>query len=151
MLIGEDELLQRMKIAGFLVATAETFAATIRRLLLMCGCEVSAFGENLDLRYEIGYHGRVAVLYFRNLYLEIATVDRDAEPLEFDEKLRDFGYFSSKAVHVIKSKLTPLMQMLEATDLDETIGEILENFSGERIVVEKTRRENGTGQSPATE
>jgi len=147
MTFSENNETEAIKIASFLVATTRAIAEITRKLLEMCGCEVTAIGEALDLQYDVRYGDMKAVLYFRNLYLEIATVDRDAEPLQFDEKLRDYNYFSAKATHIIRSRLEILLKMLESKDTDRTIDEIFNEFDGERIVIEKAgniRRKNGT-------
>src|SRR4030042_1308576 len=91
------------RIAFFLSATAAIITEMGRRLLVVHGCGVQANGEGLELSLDVVYGEKKAVFYFRNLYLEIATVDRDAEPLQFDEKLRDYRHFLSKTSHVIKS------------------------------------------------
>jgi negative regulator of replication initiation len=135
------------KIAGFLSATGHVIADIVRRLLVMHDCEVTANGEAMELEYDVTYGDKKAVLYFRNLYLEIATVDRDAEPLQFDEKLCDYHYFVSKASHVIKSKLEILIRLLKSENTDKTVDEIFTEFDGERIIIEKMdniRRKNGS-------
>jgi hypothetical protein len=118
----------------------------------MCGCEVVINGQGLELRYEVSYGDMKAVFFFRNLYLEIATVDRDVEPLQFDEKLRDYYYFVSKASFIIKSKLEILLKLLKSDNTDKTIDEIFTEFNGERIFIEKLdnlRRKNGTNPNAA--
>lgn len=149
---SKQDWLENHKIATFLSATAQAIEEIVSKLLAMCGCEVLASGQGLKLQYDVTYDGIKAVFYFRNLFLEIATVDRDAEPLQFDEKLRDYRYFVSKASFIIKSKLEILLKLLKSKDTDKTIDEIFAEFNGERILIEKVNnpgRKNGTNPNPA--
>jgi len=152
MLNSQQDYSETGKIAVFLSATAQVITETVKKLLIMCGYEVVVNGQGLELRYEVSFGDMKAVFYFRNLYLEIATVDRDAEPLRFDEKLRDHYYFVSKASFIIKSKLDILLKLLKSDDTDKTIDEIFTEFNGERIIIEKLdnlRRKNGNNQNAA--
>ena len=140
------------KVATFLSATGKVIAEIVRLLLVRFGCEVLANGQGLELQYNVACGDMKATLYFRNLYLEIATIDRDAEPLQFDEKLSDYSYFLSKASFVIRSKLEILLKLLKSDDVNKTIDEIYDEFKGERIFIEKVgklRRKNGTCPNPA--
>jgi len=135
------------KVAAFLSATEKVIAEIVRQLLVRFGCNVSAKGQGLELQYDVLCSDMKATLYFRNLYLEIATIDRDADPLQFDEKLSDYSYFLSKASFIIRSKLEILLKLLKSEDVNKTIDEIYEEFKGERIFIEKVgkiRRKNGT-------
>jgi hypothetical protein len=140
------------KVAAFLAATGSIIAEIVKQLLVKFGCRVLAKGQGLELQYDVTCRDMKATLYFRNLFLEIATVDRDADLLQFDEKLNDYGYFLSKASFVIKSKLEILLKLLKSEDVNKTIDEIYEEFKGERIFIEKVgklRRKNGTCPNPA--
>ena len=140
------------KVAVFLSATGKVIAEIVRQLLVRFGCKVSARGEGLELQYDVFCEDMKATLYFRNLYLEIATVDRDTDPLQFDEKLSDYSYFLSKASFVIRSKLEILLKLLKSDDVNKTIDEIYDEFKGERIFIEKVgklRRKNGPCPNPA--
>ncbi len=140
------------KVTAFLSATGKVIAEIVKQVLVKFGCKVSARGDGLELQYDVACGDMKATMYFRNLYLEIATVDRDAEPLQFDEKLRDYSYFLSKASFVIKSKLEILLKLLKSEDVNKTIDEIYNEFKGERIFIEKvgkSRRKNGTNPNAA--
>lgn len=62
--------------------------------------------------------------YLHNLFLEIATVDRDENPLRFDENLRDFDYFLAKTARVVESKLNVLFHVFSKEDIDAAIESI---------------------------
>ncbi|MCX5637382.1 MAG: hypothetical protein NTX52_06785, partial [Planctomycetota bacterium] len=52
------------------------------------------------------------------------TIDRDAQPLMFDENLRDIDYFLAKMARLIQSKLNVLFQLLGQEDMDAAIESI---------------------------
>jgi len=138
------------KIADFLSANEQVITEIVKKLLIMCNCDVLTNGQGLELRFYLSFGETKAVFYFRNLFLEIATIDRDADPLQFDDKLHDYHYFMSKASFIIKSKLEILLRLLKSDDTDKTIDEIFNEFNGERIIIEKIenrRRKNGTDQN----
>jgi hypothetical protein len=141
-----DEEQELSKIADFLAATAGCIKSTIRMILERAGCNVIEHGDKFNLYFEVRYGENCAHFFLQNLYLEIATRDRDARPLQFDEKLNDYSYFLSKASFVIRSKLEILLKLLKCNDVNKTIDEIYEKFKGERIFIEKvgkSRRKNG--------
>ena len=142
------------KIARFLGVLAPFIQETVKRSLVASGFEVVASGKGFNLSYDIRHEDKRAVFYFRNMYLEIATIDRDTEPLQFDERLGDYRYFLSKTFNVIKSKLDILHKLLKSKDTDKTIDEIFAEFNGGRILIEKVenpRRKNGTNPSTAND
>jgi hypothetical protein len=149
--LNQDDI-ESNKIAAFLTVTGKVIAEIVRLLLVRFGCRVSVKGQGLELQYDVACGDMKATLYFRNLYLEIATLDRDADPLQFDEKLSDYTYFLSKASFVIRSKLEILLKLLKSEDVNKTIDEIYDEFKGERIFIEKVgkiRRKNGSCPNPA--
>jgi len=132
-----EEAREIIKTANFLAATAHFIEAVVKGILEMAGCEIAKHGEALELRYDVKHGDKTTSLFFRNLYLEIATVDRDAERLEFDERLRDYAYFLSKTSSVVKSRLEILLKMLYSEDTDKTIDEIFNDFKGGRLYIER--------------
>ena len=126
-----------IKIAQFCSATSEFIKDVVKGILETAGGEVTEQSKGLNLCYDIQYEGKKACLFFRNLYLEIATKDRDAEPLEFDEKLSDFDYFLVKTKNVIYLKLKMLLELLKSDDIDKTIENILRDFDRGRIFIRK--------------
>ena len=63
-------------------------------------------------------------MYLQNLLLEIATVDRDQDPLQFDENMRDLDYFLAKLVNLTESKLKILLHFFAEEDIDTAIDNI---------------------------
>jgi hypothetical protein len=62
--------------------------------------------------------------FVHNLFLEIATKDRDEKPLRFDEGLCDFDYFMDKTTRLIQSKLNILSRLIPAEDMEAAIESI---------------------------
>jgi hypothetical protein len=56
--------------------------------------------------------------------LEITTIDRDKQPLRFDESLRDFDYFLAKTSRTVASKLNVLFHLFGQEDMDAAIENI---------------------------
>ena len=61
-----------------------------------------------------------------NLFLEIATQDRDAEMLMFDERLKDLNYFLEKSSKLINSKLRILQLLLQKDNVDTALEEAVD-------------------------
>ena len=57
--------------------------------------------------------------FLHNLYLEIATKDRDDELLEWDMKLFDFSFFREKVIRIIFEKIRPLFIALSTDDTEK--------------------------------
>jgi hypothetical protein len=99
----------------------------VKSILVGEGFTVSERGKGLGLVYEVkpAKSSLGAEFYFHNLFLEIATKDRDAELLEFDEKLVDFGYFLSKTLRMVESKLRPLLLVMSEDNIGEGIEKVM--------------------------
>ena len=67
------------------------------------------------------------VFYLYNLFLEIATVDRDEIPLRFDGRLVNFDYFIEKTIRLTESKLKILFQLFGEEDVEKVIRSIEQN------------------------
>ena len=65
-----------------------------------------------------------ARFYLQNLFLGIATVDRDREPLKFDERLKDTELLVGKIAHCVESKLRVFFLLLDETDIDAALNKI---------------------------
>ncbi len=112
------------KIAGFLAATAPLIAGQVRMVLKSQGYQVREEGTGLDLTFSISA-GKAEVKFFlHNLFLEIAAVDRDEEPLRFDRRLKDFAFFLSKTADLIQSKLRILLHLMEEEDIEAAVKKI---------------------------
>lgn len=112
------------KIASFLVVSTPFIARWVKGALESYGYQVKEEGAGLDLTFVV-VKGEAEVKFFlHNLFLEIATVDRDEEPLRFDERLLDFSYFLSKSAQLIRSKLRILLHLMEGKDIEDAIRRI---------------------------
>jgi hypothetical protein len=135
-----DEKTKLIKIGQFLVATSGFIKEVVKIMLEMSGCTVTEHNDGLNLCYKIQYKDNEVCLFFRNLYLDIATIDRDAEPLEFDRQLNDFNYFLTKTVSTIHLRLKTLLKLLKHDDVDKAIENILKDLNGGRIFIQKIGR-----------
>jgi hypothetical protein len=71
-----------------------------------------------------------------NLLLEIATQDRDEQPLRFDERLRDFDFFAAKTSRVIENKLKILLKLFEEEGIEaalESVSQYAKEYERIRI------------------
>jgi hypothetical protein len=132
-----DEEKELNKIADFLAATSGCIKSTVRMILERAGCNVIEHGHKFNLYFEVRYGKNCAHFFLQNLYLEIATRDRDARPLQFDDKLKDFSYFVRKTMFVIQSKLKVLLELLTNHDMDKAIEKVFNDFGEGRIVIHK--------------
>jgi len=100
----------------------------VKNVLLREGFTASERGKGLGLVYEIklAESSLGADFYFHNLFLEITTKDRDAPFLEFDEGLVDFGYFLSKTLSMVESKLRPLLLVMNEKNIGKGIEKMME-------------------------
>lgn len=125
------------KINHFLSATLPVVVRSVKTFLQSAGLEVEERGCGLDTVFRIKSGEREAEFYMHNLLMEIATVDRDEQPLRFDENLQDFDYFLNKVAKVIESKLRILFKLLEHDDVDkamESITESAKDYTRIRII-----------------
>jgi len=101
----------RQQIEKFLNLIGNLITGMVRRILLEKRFKVKEEGEGLNLIFEVhkDKSSHYAKFYFHNLFLEIATKDRDAERLEFDERLVDSGYSLFKTLRIVESKMKPLL------------------------------------------
>ena len=68
--------------------------------------------------------GRRVEFSFKNTLLEIATMDRDEEPLRFDHSLKDHNYYMHKVKRIMCSKI----QIFECVLNSSSHGDIHENL-----------------------
>jgi len=129
-----DKDQEAIKIAGFLAVAAPIIPRLARMVLESHRYQVREEGAGLELVLSISTgHGEVR-FFLRNLFLEIATLDRDEEPLRFDQDLLDFGYFLSKTADLIRSKLKLLLHLLETESVEEACKKIQADSAGyERV------------------
>ena len=85
------------------------------------GAKVREQGRGLDLSLLIKSGKKKTKFFLHNLFLEIATVDRDDDPLRFDERLRDFDFFLAKMTRLAQNKLKIIFHLLLEEDVDAAI------------------------------
>jgi hypothetical protein len=112
------------KINCFLTLMSPIIIEIVKTILQTLDFQVIEKGRGLDLVFSIKAEKKEAEFYLHNLFLEIATIDRDEELLRFDEGLRGFDYFLAKMARLIQSKLNVLFQLLGQEDVDAAIESI---------------------------
>jgi hypothetical protein len=112
------------RINRFLCMVVPIVTEIVRTILQSLSYEVSQKGQGLDLVLSIKAGKKEAEFYLHNLFLEVATVDRDEVPLRFDENLRDFDYFCAKMARLIASKLNVLFHFFGEDNVDAAIENI---------------------------
>jgi hypothetical protein len=112
------------KINHFVSLVSPVVVDIVKTILQSLDWQVKQQGCGLDMVFAIKQDKKEAQFYLHNLFLEIVTIDRDAQPLMFDENLRDFDYFLAKMARGIQSKLNVLFQLLGQEDVDAAIESI---------------------------
>lgn len=104
----------RQQTEKFLNLAGGLITGIVRRILLEKRFKVKEKGEGLALVFETYQDDSSlrAEFRFHNLFLEIATKDRDAEALEFDERLVDSGYSLFKTLRLVESKIKTLLLVM---------------------------------------
>ena len=115
------------RINNFLCVVPPIVARFVKTLLESSGLQVRQEGKGLDLAFSVKKGGKEAKMYLQNLLLEIATIDRDENPLRFDENLRDFDFFLAKTARLVQSKLKILFHILGEEDVETAIEKIIQD------------------------
>lgn len=110
-----------IKIASFLRVALPVVADVVRTFLQAFDWEVQEEGRGLDSAFAIKFGEKEIKFFMHNLLLEIATVDRDENPLKFDEKLHDAGYFLTKTTRLVGGRLWILLQLVSQDDVEAAI------------------------------
>ncbi len=119
-----NDLKESERINRFLFFVSPMVVRSVKSQLQSAGLQVTQEGRGLSTAFSIKKNDREAKMYLQNLLLEIATVDRDEEPLRFDENLRDFDFFLAKLVNLTQSKLRILFHLFGEDDFDAAIDKI---------------------------
>ena len=128
--------MQNDPIGPFIDFIASLVGAVAASLIQSTGWQVRQTGSGGDTVLSIKTDNRQFQFYLQNLLLEIATVDRDAEPLIFDESILDPEVFLKKTFHVLASRLNILFCFMAKADVEtaiDTISRQAENY--ERICI----------------
>jgi len=112
------------RINRFLCFVTPIVIKFVKGLLQSANLQVLQEGSGIETALSIRKDEKKAKMYLQNLLLEIATVDRDEEPLRFDENLRDFDFFLAKLVNLTESKLKILLHFFAEDDIDAAIDNI---------------------------
>ena len=137
------------KINSFLAMVLPVVVNVTKRILQSLNFQVTEKGCGFDTVFTIKADEKVAELYLQNLFLEIATVDRDEHPLRFDKNLRDFDYFISKMVRVLTTKLRVLFHLFGEEDIDAAIENIASDAKQyERVRIWKLDQDNTEFHKP---
>jgi len=140
-----QEQIEMAKINRFLAEVGPIVVEVTRAVLQVRGCEVEEEGSGLDLAFSIKSGQTELKFYLQNLLLEIVTVDRDQEPLRFDEGLRDFDYFMAKMARAINSKLCVLFHLLKEDDFETAIENVCKDAKNyERIRIWRFDEKSGS-------
>ena len=122
-----NDLKEFERINRFLFFVSPMVVRSVKSQLQSTGMQVTQKGRGLGAAFSIKKNGREAKMYLQNLLLEIATVDRDQQPLRFDENLRDFDFFLAKTARLVESKLKVLFHLFTEEDVDTAIENIAKN------------------------
>jgi len=117
----------KIQITRFLCMVSPIVAEIVRTILKSFDWQLSEDGKGLDLAFYIKSGEKEAKFFIHNLFLEIATQDRDEELLRFDEKLCDFDYFLAKTTRLIQSKLNILLRVLGEENVDKAVESICQD------------------------
>jgi hypothetical protein len=120
------------QINQFLCMITPIVTSQVRMLLESAGLQVEEEGFGLDAGFSIKSAQRQLKFYLQNLLLEIATIDRDQQPLRFDQNLRDLDYFAAKTAQVVESKLNVLFHLFGEENMDAAIEDIARDAKGYR-------------------
>jgi hypothetical protein len=122
----QDKQNYDLRIFAFIHSILPLITDLIKSALQASGCDVKIEGAGLNTVFNIKSGKKEMTFYLHNLLLEIATIDRDEEPLRFDDNLVDFDYFVKKTVRIIDSKLKILFNLLSEENFDIAIDKITE-------------------------
>lgn len=133
--VSFDSMSDEQKIWLFLQGSFPLIMAAVFTELIQMGIEFKIKdkrkGPYLTLELTLPIEdGGTSILHVYNLCMEIVSVDRDEEPMRFDESILDEEKFISKMAQVIESKLRILRAIIEAGSL-EGAQEIMEKFADE--------------------
>lgn len=112
------------RINSFLTMVLPVVVDVTKRILQSSDFQVTEKGHGLDTVFVIKAPEKEAEFHLHNLFLEMATVDRDEARLRFDENLWDFDYFMTKTVRIVESKLRVLLHLFGEEDVDAAIENI---------------------------
>ena len=136
------------RINHFLCLVSPIVARFVKMLLESSGLQVQQEGKGLDLAFSVKKDGKETKMYLQNLLLEIVTIDRDEQPLRFDENLRDFDFFLAKTARLVQSKLKILFHILGEEDVEAAIEKISQDARQyERVRIWQFDQKNASSET----
>jgi len=121
---GRDEI---TKINKFLSMVSPIVFGQIKMIFQSVGLQVDEKGLGADFLFIIKSGEKEIQFSPYNLLLEIATINRDKTPLEFDENLRDFEFFLAKTARLTQSKLNILFKLLAEDGVEKAVNNICQD------------------------
>lgn len=124
-------------ISCFFQVALPIVVGVVKTFLRSSEFQIRKEGFGFDMAFSIKCGEKEIRFYLHNLFMEIATVDRDEEPIRFDGNLRDFDYFLAKMARVIESKLKILFRLLAEENPDialEKITQMAKDYQRIRII-----------------
>lgn len=113
-----------LKISQFLAVMTPVIATIVKRALRSYGLSVEEQGQGLKTVFVIKFGEKQVEFHLHNLLLEITTIDRDEQPLRFDEKLTDIVHFMTKTIRITEDKLKILTTVLSEENPEAAIAKI---------------------------
>ena len=115
---------------------APLVGALATSLVRSAGWQVSQTGNGAGTVLSIKADNREFQFFLENLLLEIATIDRDAQPLVFDENILEPEHFLKKTFHILESRMNILFCFMAEKDMEVAIDKISRQASDyERISI----------------
>lgn len=125
------------RISQFINLISPLVCAIARTIIKSLGWQVNQKGSGSNTIFSIKADDREAEFHLSNLLYEIATIDRDAQPLVFDESVLDAETFLNKTIHLVASKLKILFYLMSDEDVDVAFDKITKeakNYQRIRII-----------------
>lgn len=137
------------KINDFLSQAAPFVISQVKMLFESLGLEIKEEGSGADLAFLIK-SGKTKLKFLPyNMMLDIASIDRKATPLKFDQNVWDLSFFLAKTGHVVETRMRFIFQMLTANNTDEAVERVCRLIkSGEEVHIWELDPENTAPASP---
>jgi len=106
------------KINQFISTVSPIIVGHVRLMFEATGAKVHQHGRGLEVVLSIKSGKKEIRFSLQNLFLEVATIDREEVAPRFDEKLLDYNFFLDKMLRSARSKTRILFQLLLEQDVD---------------------------------
>lgn len=112
----ERMLAEFEKIDRCIKKIAPLVLATLQSVFKEHGMAYELTGKGSDLKYTLKKGPIECSMFLRNLFLEIATIDRDTTPLYYDTRCDNPEFLAKRMYDIVGSKLAPLLPLMSGTD-----------------------------------